>query len=311
MTTKTIAIALLAGVTALTGCAASGSGAPQDDLSYEDSPLSAFLGGDVEFDEDEYEATEREVQESIAACMADEGFEYVPVDVNAAYAEEDLEAQDTEEWVAQHGYGIATADEPAGEEPTEDPNADYVEALSPGEQQAYYDTLYGPMPSEDELADDGSYAYDWQDAGCQGAADHEVRGDVLAPGSEHDALLEAMGELYERVAESPDMVDLDAEWSACMADAGHTDLEDPNAAWERAMDDANALWGEDGSEPSDEATAAVREAEIELALADLRCREELDYDDGMLTVQFALEEQFIEDHRAELEAYRASIEQGS
>ncbi|GAA2174175.1 hypothetical protein GCM10009846_19120 [Agrococcus versicolor] len=311
---RSFAILAFAGLLALAGCASSGDGdaAPAGDVTYEDSPLAQYLG--VEADAyDEYAAQEADVQEAIAACMAEEGFEYVPVVLEAEDMQADVEAMDAEEWAAQHGYGVASGGEPIDDATMqEDPNAAYVESLSVGEQEAWSETLYGPVPSEDELAEDGAYAYDWQDAGCQGAADHEIRGDMLGGGGEeHEPLLEAMAALYDEAASDPAMVAVDAEWSECMADAGHQDLASPQAAYERAMEAGDALWGDGTTAPSDDAVADARDDEVELALADLGCQDETDHEQRRLAVQFALEDQFIEDHREELEAYRASFEQGS
>ncbi len=55
--------------------------------------------------------------------------------------------------------------------------------------------------------------------------------------------------------------------------------------------------------------AALGEEEVELALADLGCREETDYRQKAQDIQFELEEQFIADHESELEALRAAAEQ--
>lgn len=313
----TVVIASTAAATALavSGCSSSGTGPGSDELTYEDSPLSQFMGDGGEFDEEEYAAQDREVQELVAECMADEGFEYIPVDMTQYTTfSDDMEDMDTEEWVSQNGYGFNMSSESASEESEmpEDPNQDYVESLSTNEQTAYYEALYGPGPSDDEIEEDGSYEYNWEEAGCQGAAEYEVRGDMMGDQDEFGPLFDAMTEMYEQARTDPGLADVNAEWASCMADAGYADFAQPEDAMNDAMEASNALWEESGGDtPSDEAMAEARETEIEIALADFRCKEKVDYDDRSLEVQFALEEQFIEDHREELEAYRAAQESGN
>ena len=54
---------------------------------------------------------------------------------------------------------------------------------------------------------------------------------------------------------------------------------------------------------------ALGEKEIALALVDLDCREQTDYRERQADVQRQVEEQFIADHKAELDALVAASEQ--
>ncbi len=67
--------------------------------------------------------------------------------------------------------------------------------------------------------------------------------------------------------------------------------------------------GTGSGEPDQAAMDDLGEQEITLALADLDCREETDYRQRAEDIQFAVEEQFVADHRSELEALRAAAEQ--
>jgi hypothetical protein len=62
-------------------------------------------------------------------------------------------------------------------------------------------------------------------------------------------------------------------------------------------------------EPDQAAMDALAEREVELALADLDCREETDYRDRHAAITREVEQQFIDDHKAELDAMIASVEQ--
>lgn len=68
--------------------------------------------------------------------------------------------------------------------------------------------------------------------------------------------------------------------------------------------------GDQVVEPTDPKLVTVKDEEIELALADLDCREKTDYTAVHKKVQDALEQRFIDDHRAELDALKADAEQG-
>lgn len=313
-----ITVAGLVLVTTLAACSRDGDGEEADELTYEDSPLGQYFGAGEEFDEDAWAEQQMQVEEAVAACMAAEGFEYIPVDQSGGivYSDDDMENQDTEEWVSQYGYGINSypgmdaTEEPVPEEEYVDPNGEYVESLSPSEQEAYYATLYGEPPAEEDLAEDGSYEYNWETAGCYGAAEHEINGDASMESEEFEPLMTAIQEFYENLENDPALADLNAEWASCMADAGQPGLDSPNDAIDQVIEESNALW-EDGTEPDQAALDAAKESEITIALADFHCQNDIDYQDRMLAVQFELEEQFIEDHRAELDAYLAAQEQGA
>lgn len=306
--------------TALAGC--SGSTVPADDGS--DSPLSTYLssvwGGDLSEEEQlaQFEKQNAEREELIAQCMTEEGFEYIPNTGNSSisFGTDQEWKPDDREWVAQYGYGNVNwpgrdeMNEAPAEEYT-DPNQDYVESLSESEMTAYYEALYGPTPSEDELGDDGSYEWNWETAGCSGVAQHEVDGDNPMMSGEHQPIMDAINDFYMTVAESPELAAIDAAWAACMDEADYPGFTKQQDASSSISDEMNAYyenqteWVEDDPE-----LAKIGEREIDLALADLDCREKTDYRSQSRKVTDALEEQFIADHKTELEALKAAAEQG-
>ena len=310
----------------LAGCSGSGdddaSGAPAEQTSPLSEYLSAVYGGDLSPDEQERQFAEQQAQteELVAQCMQDEGFEYSPDTQSGGFTSGgDIEYEpEDRDWVAQWGYGAVNSpfNDPA--QPTEeyvDPNGDYLATLSESEQAAFNEALYGPGPDEDEISEDGSFDYDWQTAGCQGAAQHQVSGDDPSQSEEFKPLFDAINALYEDTQSSPEMSDLDAEWAACMDAAGKTGFTTQADAQNSVYDDMNALYeempvSEDGSGELDPAaTDALAEEEVELALVDLDCREETDYRDRSAEVTRVAEEQFISDHQAELDALVAASEQ--
>lgn len=331
------AIAATAMVFVLAGCSGPSSGG---ELTYEDSPLNKYLsaayGGDLSQEEQQRRAEEQQAktEELVAQCMADEGFEYKPNTSTGAIMTGDADeewAPEKREWVEKYGYGMISSpysekQQEATEEEYVDPNQDYIESLSESEQTAFNETLYGPVPDEDELGEDGSYEYRWEDAGCQGWAQHELEGENGDPfqAEEFADLRTKMEEFWTSAQESPEFVELNGAWAKCMADAGEPGFTTQQEAVQSIIDQQNALYDEaygDGSEAVDPEAPDVEdpnespemkelgEREIELALVDLDCREKTSYAKKSLEIQFALEEKFIAENKAELEAFKAAAEQ--
>ena len=318
------------GLLALTGCSddSEGTGESGDVAT---SPLTEYFADvDQTFDQAESDRQQVEVENLVAECMADAGFEYIPQENMGGVVitdDSEMEDQNTEEWVAKNGYSMwsyteeMTAD--AGDEEAEewvDPNADYTASLSESALAAYFETLNGPdiwsTMTEEEME---TYEYRWEDSGCYGWASNEVYPDQSGAGSEFEPLFDAMNAMYEEQMSSPEITTLQSEWSACMADAGYSGFATPEDAMTAIMDEQNALWEnlpqpentDDPDavwpEPSAEDLKAVKEKDIETALADFRCKESVQWTEREQKVSFALEEQFITDHKAELDAYKASM----
>jgi hypothetical protein len=311
----------LAATLALSGCSLGADGAGAE-LDPDKSPLSeyweAMYGG---YDEKEAAAQQKKVEELVSQCMTEEGFDYSPVDQSqySGYSSDD-EDRDTEKWVAENGYGMNLSPEDEqemNEQMTEfvDPNQSYVEALSPSEQEAYYEVLYGPGPTDEEMAamedgDGGGYEYNWENAGCQGSAQHEINGDDLTQSDKYKSLVDSMNSIWEKQQKDPAVVKVEAAWSACMADAGYPDFKAKQEALDAASKPSNDYWNDGATEEPDAATKAEwRETEIEIALADFKCAEKVDYQKVTLTAQYRLENQFIDDNKSELDAMVADIAQ--
>ncbi len=312
----------------LSGCSGSdGDAGGTADGAEQTSPLSEYLdavyGGDLSPEEQERQFAEEQerTEELVAQCMQDQGFEYTPTTASGTLVSGgDAEWEpDDRDWVAQYGYGAVNSpfsEEPMPEEEFIDPNADYVASLSESEQTAFYEALHGPTPDEDELAEDGSYEYDWTTAGCYGAAQHEVAGEDLLQSAEFKPLFEAIDELYADTASWPGMAELDGEWATCMDAAGHgghaTQMDAQNSVHEELNEIYESVaTSEDGmptGEPDQAALDALAEREVELALADLDCREEVDYRDRSAEITREVEQQFIDDHQAELDALVAAAD---
>ena len=287
-----------------------------------ESPLEAYLGSVMgselspEEQEAENDELNRRVEEAVAECMTDQGFDYVPHTTSMS-ADPDYEwLPDDRDWVAQYGYGVvdspyATSDEGLVEE---DPNTEYVESLSESEQEAYYEALHGPMPDEDEVVDEQA-EYDWTSAGCYGEAQHDSQSDQTALFEEHDELFEKMGALYEDIESAPELVEANEAWSQCMTDAGQPGFARQTDARGSIEEASSDLWAEidDGAaegDPDQSALDELADTEIELALIDLDCREETDFAGISAAASAEIEQRFIDEHKSELDALKADAEQG-
>jgi len=302
-----VALVLGVGLT-LSACSAIGGGTTE--LDPEKSPLSEYMSAFYgEQDEEFYAAQAEETEELVAECMSEDGWEYIPVDqTQYSGSDFDWEERNTEKWIAVYGYGVNLTQEENEElygSPEEfvDPNQDYVSSLSESENVAYYEALYGKPPAEEELNEDGSYEYNWEDGGCYGYAQHEVTGEQAYDQDQFKPIFEAMGALYEDQSKDPRMKEVETAWASCMADAGFTEFKLKQEAAQSIYDQQNEYWEENPESmgPDEDQIAEWREGEIDVALADFKCGEKVDYTQKQLAVQFELEKEFIKEHKAELD----------
>src|SRR5690625_1845039 len=239
-------------LTILTVAACSGGSTAGQELSWEDSPLEKAMADfwGAEQDEESMMREENErmraMEEAVAACMAEQGFEYIPVDhamgadiVNVVEDEEDTE---TAEWAQQYGHGVTPdpwAEEEASfaEKEWVDPNEEYINAMSPSEQEAYFAALHGePVFADEEEWVEGEDVpveeYSWEEAGCYGEAQHEVYDDDAGADMWEDPayteFFAAVERLYEEAQSDPRVQEINDEWAACMADAGIPGMTRPD-----------------------------------------------------------------------------------
>lgn len=217
--------------------------------------IAGLLGQDTTYDEAAAREQEAQVQELIATCMAEQGWEYIPAQQPAStvtYTDEDeLERRQRE------GYGIAywalnTGTEPVIDPGNEwvDPNTAIVEAMSESERDAYYVSLYGdgtdggPVIYASESTDakvidpgGGNGGGSMYGGGCMGTASEAVYGQGPVYSEDYyTALNRFYEELNTRVMADPTIKALDGQWSTCMAEAGY-DFAGPNTIWETAVTD--------------------------------------------------------------------------
>ncbi len=355
MTTPTVARLALASTCAavllLTGCSGGGEDGDEDKgaaaFDWTPGPLdeySARIYG-YSYDEDqksqeemqaEADAQNREVEELVASCMQDQGFDYIPNDTNGGtvYAGDDLDVEwGTREFAEQYGYGISTDPWSSSEMPVDDgseyvdPNAEYTEAMSESELQAYQEALWGPP--QEYVEGEEPQEYDWTTAGCYGSAQHEVYETSGAETDEYSALEDEISSFWETVQADPQIAELHAAWGSCMADAGFDGMTNVNESTQPLYDEWNQLQGwedpdyqalletwdweaePDGPpqpEADADAVAAFTKKEIETAVADFDCQQEVDFQAESQRIDHELQQQFVDQHEAELEAWASAAE---
>lgn len=272
------------------------------------------------------------VEELTAACMAAQGFDYVPVPYGRPDAATIADPGDLEPgtlaYAEQFGYGLLTLTRLA---PTEndqpDENLERLRSMSPGELPAYTSALWGdvePDPDVEALGLEfltlaGESTDPDADVGCHGEAERPVdAGRAGLPTDRYAALSAEMAALDKAVPDDPRLADVNARWASCMADAGHEGLEhvgDGEATVYKTLDDrlVEELYGDPEGMTTAEADRVMNRVqtemapfEVKLAVADVTCREEVGYPEELAEVTTELQTEFVAQHRAELDAWLAA-----
>jgi hypothetical protein len=309
----------------------------------EAAPLEAMLTDYLsEWSDEDLQERLAEMERLVATCMADQGFEYTPVDYSEA--ELDLGASldlqpGSAEFAEQYGYGITTDPFTSGETEIEDPNEAYVAAMSDAERDAYLTALYGARYADAGATDEGETLedYDWEQAGCTGSAQHEV----MASGIQDEAfsaLQSDMLQMLEDADTDPRLAQVTTDWSACMTRAGYdglaavgdgeaaisaeveaaraevyggvpaaTDGDDPAAAARRALLGAAGSADPQLDAAFEEALADITPREIDMAVADAACRDEVGYDDIRRQVDTQYQLAFLAEHADEIQTWLETL----
>lgn len=183
------------------------------------SPLAALLGWVN--DPVEQRRQELEIQDHIADCMQAEGWEYTPVDWSAQMPETDVDMSDPKAYGEKYGYGVMynyqtyEMGDGDGGIVIDDPNMDYVNSLSPAEQEAYNTALYGDQSiwESSSTSEDGVVmAPPLDQQGCNGIARLEVVGEDPTSDPEVQRALE---DFWQSQQDDPGLEAVVAEWAEC------------------------------------------------------------------------------------------------
>lgn len=322
------ALALLV-VPVLAACDGSTPGPDEGSGDPTERPLGPYLAelfGDLGPEDPNPWAVRAE--ELVAGCMAEAGFEYHPDDKAGMGSTTVPDEAGTVAFAEQYGYGYSIpfdgyetpmfwAEAPESAAVTW--NREYRAALSPEAQVAYDVALDGVYadPSSSQRPPEGEY--DPSVNGCRGVSYEQVYPDGSVGPAELGEVKEAVAGLWAATETDPRVTETLAAWSACMADAGYPGLTQIIDAenllfsqiWPSWQDGWAAATGS-GVGVTDygvvrrqipDGLAELRTAEVELAVADARCREESGYLDAYRSVRFELESRIVETYRADLDAW--------
>jgi hypothetical protein len=223
--------------------------------------------------EEEYAAHIEETQALIATCMAEAGFEYVPADVEAvanAQAAVRVEPGYTEEEYKQKwGFGVTTRFDNVVKEIELGPqNLRIIEDLSEADRAAYERTLYGDDPNSTF-----AFTFDEEDFSSTGGCTRQAVEQVFTPEQLKGTYINPKDTLIEN---DPRVVEANANWVACMQDAGYDGYVEQDEIiedFEERLEELTA--GEDPATLTGaraEELKQLQEEEIAVALADHECQ---------------------------------------
>ncbi len=263
-------------------------------------PLEAYLGaGDLGRTQGEVAAELAEHEEAIAACMAQEGFDYVPVVmVPGSFEASDDPLRGTREYAEAYGYGLWHQPEIEPGQYTymmdTSANVAYRESLSPEAQEAYDVALMG-QPTD---LGDGTVSYDG--VGCMETSALRDSAEAEYLRGVQQEVSDYMQSLWD--GDDPRLAEVDAAWASCMRDAGYDD-DSPQAAENRLLDEMLATYEAAPDAPVAAGTidaGAVTERQV--ALADQDCRDATDWTARRRAVEHELQQEYLDAHRADLDA---------
>ena len=263
-------------------------------------------------------------EEFIAACMAELGFDYIPNTNNVSIMISDGSQLsvplNSRQFAETYGFGIST--DPWGHDSIsrdygewEDPNAALTEAMSEAELNAYIEALWGAATEPDE---DGNWPeWDPANAGCSGAAFLEYPGTITIGAVDIDqfaALQDEVWGLWEVAENDPRVVSARAQLDSCLAPFG-IDRHISEAMWSQwsemnwGSDELWQNWDFDAYpegpvfDPDPADIADFTEREIANAVAFFDCSLETNVDQILMDVNYEIQQDFVNLHQAELDAW--------
>lgn len=262
--------AALAGVLVLAALAACQSESSPENTQENGKPLPGikeFGLTEVQF-VDHVERT----QSLIAECMADAGFQYVPVDVQTIEAAQQRVRQDPgltrREFKERWGLAVTTRFDNPVRDTGLGPNLEIWQSLPESDREAYARTLWG----DDENAD-FVFTFDEEDFSSTGGCTRKAVAEVFTPAQLEGSYVNPKDVLVES---DPRIIEAEDNWTECMRDAGYDYEDDQDEIIEDYQERLEKLVGDDDPESLTGPRAAelerLQQEEIEVSLADLECQ---------------------------------------
>jgi hypothetical protein len=239
------------------------------------SPSGTPLPGIREFGFNDEEFTQHIVktQALIASCMADAGFEYVPVNVQTVEAAQARVRQDPgltrREYKERYGLAVTTRfDDPVRDIGLGPENLRIIASLPEASRVAYNRTLFGRNTHANFV-----FALDEEDFSETGGCTREAVAQVFTPDQVKGTFVNPKDVLVDS---DKRFISARQAWSKCMRALGYDYLEDQDEIIEDFEERLDKLL--DGDEPQSltgaraEALKALQQEEIAASLADLDCQ---------------------------------------
>jgi len=300
---------LVAASLVLAGCSAS---TDADDRVWPMSPrLDLYRYGQHDTIDD------NRVQELIATCMKEHGFDYTPQLIEII--EYTPSAYDPVAEAKEYGYGVTP---PSKAEYAQrgsaavmdafakaaDENAAYVNGLSERGQELYHHALYGDYQTVHNSAGEEVLL----PAGCTGEADAEVYGE-FDPAAEPDSTVidEYYAYVEDKVDNDPRVHAARKAWVSCMAGKGY-DFLTSDKARDSIVEQLAVLvasswdspdWDPDWDQVTDAELAALHAEEVTLATADAQCAVTAGVTQAADDALFDAETTFYNAHETDVEAW--------
>jgi hypothetical protein len=218
------------------------------------------------------------VENLVRDCMKAQGFDYVPVDPNAAQAAlVGVQGMSKEDFEKQYGYGITTLYEQRRKQAVAGANKAIRDSLSEADRKAYDHALYGDDPTATfaEAVDSGDYS---RLGGCTKTATDQIFGgaDVL------QSLSSKLDELDQKMRADARMVKAVRDWSECMKAAGYDGLSEQEQVDTVLKKKLDGIVGAPGDAEAAAAApdydhaalTALQRDEVAMVNADVKCEHE-------------------------------------
>jgi hypothetical protein len=274
-------LAIAAGVLTVSACGGGGSSTTAAGGKTGDAKLPGIL--EFGLNEEEFAAHVEKTQALIAKCMAEAGFEYVPVDVKTIQAAQKRVRTEPgytrQTYKEKWGLAVTTRfDNPVRETGLGPQNMRIFQGLSKEDQVAYNRTLFGEDPDADF-----AFTLDEEDFSDTGGCTRRAVAAVFTPAQLKGSYVNPKDVLVDS---DPRIVEAHRNWSKCMRGYGYDYVEDQDEIIEEYGERLDELLdGDDPATLTGERKAALKklqQEEIAVSLADLDCQ--LKYTDDVYRV---------------------------
>jgi hypothetical protein len=273
---STVLLALVAGVLTIAasgGCggkAGGGKAAGAKDAGGQQAPLPGIK--EFGLTEEQFASHVEKTQSLIATCMAEAGFEYVPVDVKTVelaqkYVRSDPAAS-RRDYHARWGYAVTTRfDDPSRAVGLGEQNMKIMKSLPESDQEAYDRNLFGENRNADF-----AFTLDEEDFSETGGCTRKAVAAVFTPGQVDGTFVNPKDVLIDS---DKRIVAAAKEWSKCMRGHGYNYKEDQDEIIDEYGERLEKLVGDGDPETlTGERAAALRKLqaeEVAVSMADLDC----------------------------------------